>query len=173
MDEQQYDALKLENQMCFPLYAASKELIRHYAPYLEKLDLTYTQYIAMLLLWEYDTLTVKEIGDHLFLDSGTLTPLLKKLEAKGVITRARSVKDERNLNVSLTEEGRALQSKARGIPLELGKCNPLSLEETVTLYRLLYKMLGREGASQPDWAFLECDKDCPVACFRKNDGDQE
>jgi len=155
MDSTKFNLLKLENQLCFPLYAASREVIKLYKPYLDELDLTYTQYIAMMVLWEYETLTVKEIGDHLFLDSGTLTPLLKKLEAKGVITRARSVKDERNLNVSLTDEGRALQKKATHIPLEMGKCNPLSLEETVTLYRLLYKMLGREGAGRPDWAFLE------------------
>lgn len=155
MDSTKFNLLKLENQLCFPLYAASREVIKLYKPYLDELDLTYTQYIAMLLLWEHETMTVKEIGDHLFLDSGTLTPLLKKLEAKGVITRARSMKDERNLNVSLTDEGKALQEKAMHVPLEMGKCNPLSLEETVTLYRLLYKMLGREGASQPEWAFLE------------------
>lgn len=172
MDSTKCKLLSLENQICFPLYAASREIIKLYKPYLDELDLTYTQYIAMLLLWEYDTLTVKEIGDHLFLDSGTLTPLLKKLEVKGVITRIRSTKDERNLNVSLTDEGRALQSKAKGIPEELGKFNPLSLEETVTLYRLLYKLLGREGSSQPDWAFLECDNDCPVSCFKK-DGSEE
>ena len=172
MDSTNCKLLRLDNQLCFPLYAASREVIKLYKPYLDELDLTYTQYIAMLLLWEYDTLTVKEIGDHLFLDSGTLTPLLKKLEVKGVITRIRSTKDERNLNVSLTDEGRALQSKAKGIPLELGKYNPLSLEETVTLYRLLYKLLGREGSPQPDWAFLECDKDCPVSCFKK-DGSEE
>ena len=153
MDNTNCKLLSLENQICFPLYAASREIIKLYKPYLDELDLTYTQYIAMLLLWEYDTLTVKEIGDHLFLDSGTLTPLLKKLEVKGVIT----------------DVGRALQSKAKDIPRELGKYNPLSLEETVTLYRLLYKLLGREGSSQPDWAFLECDKDCPVSCFKKSE----
>ena len=172
MDSTKCKLLSLENQICFPLYAASREIIKLYKPYLDELDLTYTQYIAMLLLWEYDTLTVKEIGDHLFLDSGTLTPLLKKLEVKGVITRIRSTKDERNLNVSLTDEGRALQSKAKGIPEELGKFNPLSLAETITLYRLLYKLLGREGSPQPDWAFLECDNDCPVSCFKK-DGSEE
>ena len=155
MDSMNCDLLKLENQLCFPLYAASREVIKLYKPFLDELDLTYTQYLAMLLLWEHESLTVKELGDYLFLDSGTLTPLLKKLEAKGVITRTRSRKDERNLNVSLTDEGRALQDKAVGIPKELGKCNPLSLEETVTLYHLLYKMLGREGVNKPDWAFLE------------------
>ena len=149
------EVLLLENHLCFPLYACSRETIKLYKPYLSKLDLTYTQYIAMLLLWEYGSMTVKEIGDHLFLDSGTLTPLLKKLEAKGVITRTRSQKDERNLDVALTDAGRALQDKALSIPLSMGQYNPLSLEETVTLYNLLYKMLGREGANRPDWAFLE------------------
>ena len=169
MDSTNCKLLRLDNQLCFPLYAASREVIKLYKPYLDELDLTYTQYIAMLLLWEHETMTVKEIGDHLFLDSGTLTPLLKKLETKGVINRTRSTKDERNLNVSLTDEGRALQDKAAGIPLKLGKCNPLSLEETVTLYHLL---LGREGSSQPDWAFLECDQDCPVSCFKKSEDNE-
>ena len=159
MDNKNCNLLRLENQLCFPLYAASREVIKLYKPYLDVLDLTYTQYIAMLLLWEYDSMTVKEIGDHLFLDSGTLTPLLKKLEAKGVITRTRSQKDERNLDVALTDAGKALQEKALGIPLSMGQYNPLSLEETVTLYNLLYKMLGREGVNQPDWAFLEKSED--------------
>ena len=155
MDNKNCNLLRLENQLCFPLYAASREVIKLYKPYLDILDLTYTQYIAMLLLWEYGSMTVKEIGDHLFLDSGTLTPLLKKLEAKGVISRTRSQKDERNLDVALTDAGRALQDKALSIPLSMGQYNPLSLEETVTLYNLLYKMLGREGVNKPDWAFLE------------------
>jgi DNA-binding MarR family transcriptional regulator len=155
MDNTNFDPLKLENQLCFPLYAASREVIKLYKPFLDNLDLTYTQYIAMILLWEHRTLTVKEMGDYLFLDSGTLTPLLKKLEAKGVISRIRSQRDERNLNVSLTPEGEALREKALGIPKALGQYNPLSLEETVVLYRLLYKMLGRDGACDPEWAFLE------------------
>ena len=147
MDNLNYEPLRLENQLCFPLYAASREVIKLYNPYLEELDLTYTQYIAMLLLWEHKTLTVKEIGDHLFLDSGTLTPLLKKLEAKGIITRTRSQKDERNLNVSITPEGEALRDRALRIPGEMSSHNPLSPEETAELYRMLYKLLGREGAS--------------------------
>ena len=155
MDNVNFDPLKLENQLCFPLYAASREVIKLYKPFLDELDLTYTQYIAMLLLWEHESLTVKEMGEYLFLDSGTLTPLLKKLEAKGMITRTRSTKDERNLNVAVTNVGMAIHDKALHIPLEMGHCNPLSLEETVTLYRLLYKMLGREGLSNPEWAFLE------------------
>lgn len=155
MDTSNYDPLKLEDQLCFPLYAASREVIKLYKPFLDELDLTYTQYIAMLLLWEHKTMTVKEMGDRLFLDSGTLTPLLKKLEAKGMITRARSTKDERNLNITATKAGKALHDKALHIPVEMGKYNPLSLEETIILYRLLYKMLGRDESYSPEWAFLE------------------
>lgn len=149
------DYLKLKNQLCFPLYAASREVIKLYKPYLDELDLTYTQYIATMLLWEHKTLTVKELGDFLFLDSGTLTPLLKKLESKGLVSRARSTKDERNLNVSITEEGMALRKKALDIPLQIGQHNPLTLEETVQMYRLLYKMLGQETPEVPDWSFVE------------------
>lgn len=150
MDSLNFDPLKLENQLCFPLYAASREVIKLYKPFLDELDLTYTQYIAMLLLWEFGSMTVKEMGDLLFLDSGTLTPLLKKLEAKGVISRARSTKDERNLNVTATRAGKALRDKALRIPAEMDKYNPLSAEETVTLYRLLYKMLGQEKDGMPE-----------------------
>ncbi|MBQ9151262.1 MAG: MarR family transcriptional regulator [Clostridia bacterium] len=144
MDNSKFDSLKLENQLCFPLYAASREVIKLYKPYLDKLDLTYTQYIAMLLLWEHKTMTVKELGTYLFLDSGTLTPLLKKLEAKGMITRARSKKDERNLNVTITKVGEALRDQALHIPTEMAKCNTLNAEESLALYRLLYKLLGQE-----------------------------
>lgn len=152
MDSKKCDTLKLQNQICFPLYAASREVIKLYKPYLDELDLTYTQYIAILLLWEHKTMTVKEMGEHLFLDSGTLTPLLKKLEAKGLITRVRSTKDERNLNISITEAGEALQYKAQHMAEEMQKYNPLSQEESVELYRLLYKMLKKEGVDAPEWA---------------------
>ena len=149
------DYLRLKNQLCFPLYAASREVIKLYKPMLDELDLTYTQYIAMLLLWEHQTLTVKEIGDYLFLDSGTLTPLLKKLESKGMVDRLRSTKDERNLNVTITEAGKALRDKALQIPHNLGSYSPLTSDETVTMYRLLYKMLGQEDVELPDWSFLD------------------
>lgn len=147
-----YDYLKLKNQLCFPLYATSREVIKLYKPYLDSLDLTYTQYIAMTLLWEFDTLTVKEMGDYLFLDSGTLTPLLKKLEAKGLVTRTRSTKDERNLNVTITETGRALREKALDCPLRMEHESPLTVEESTQLYRLLYKLLGQEDVEAPDWS---------------------
>lgn len=141
MDQRDYNVLKLENQLCFPLYACSREVIKNYKPHLDKLGLTYTQYITMLVLWEHERLTVKELGAELYLDSGTLTPLLKKLEEKGLVNRKRSALDERNLIVSLTPEGQAMKEEAVGIPIELAKCVNLDREETLTLYRLLYKLL--------------------------------
>ena len=142
MNEQQYDALKLENQLCFPLYACSREIIRQYKPFLDEIDLTYTQYITMMVLWEQKSVTVKALGKCLYLDSGTLTPLLKKMEAKGLITRARSKEDERNLIVSLTETGEALREKAVQIPSHIAECTRLSPDEAITLYGILYKLLG-------------------------------
>lgn len=139
--EKKYDALKLENQLCFPLYACSREVIRQYKPYLDELDLTYTQYIAMMVLWEHGSVTVKELGQHLFLDSGTLTPLLKKLEAKGLISRRRDREDERSLIVSLTGEGEAMKDRALAVPAQTARCMRLSPEEAQELYRLLYKLL--------------------------------
>lgn len=139
---EKYDALKLSSQLCFPLYAASKEVVRLYKPHLDPLGLTYTQYIAMLALWEHDTLSVKQLGKMLLLDSGTLTPLLKKLEAAGLITRKRSNEDERNLVIRLTPKGLELRERALSIPQKLIKCLPLSKEETNTLYRLLYKTMA-------------------------------
>ena len=138
-----YDVLKLENQLCFPLYAAAKEVVGLYRPHLEPLGLTYTQYIAMMVLWEARELTLKELGGRLFLDSGTLTPVLKKLEEKGFIERKRSLEDERNLIISLTEEGEALRGAAVHVPASVGSCIPLEPEEAVQLYSLLYKLLGK------------------------------
>ena len=142
MDNSNYDTLRLENQLCFPLYAASREIIKKYKPFLDELDLTYTQYITLMLLWEHKTMRVKELGEKLYLDSGTLTPLLKKLEAKGLITRVRSTEDERNLNVTITEEGEALKERAVEIPAKIVAYTDLSMEEAKTLYRLLYKILA-------------------------------
>ena len=137
-----YDSLKLENQICFPLYAVAKETTRKYKPFLEKLDLTYTQYICMMVMWEHKQMNVKSLGEHLYLDSGTLTPLLKKLEEEGFIKRTRSKDDERNLNVEITKLGMDLRDKALMVPKEMGKCVALSKEEFETLYKILYKMLG-------------------------------
>ena len=136
-----YEQLKLENQLCFPLYACAKEIVRSYKPFLDPLDLTYTQYIAMMVLWEKKAVTVKEMGAMLHLDSGTLTPLLKKMEAKGLLIRRRSTEDERSLIVSLTEEGEALRERAVDIPAKMSQCVNLEPEEARELYRLLYKLL--------------------------------
>ena len=138
-----YDKLKLENQLCFPLYAASKEIVRHYKPFLDKLDMTYTQYITMMVMWEHKELTVKELGQYLYLDSGTLTPLLKTMEKKGWVERNRSKEDERVLNVSITVQGQALREKALCVPEQMAGCVCLEPEEAADLYKLLNKILGR------------------------------
>ena len=133
--------LLLENQLCFPLYAAARRVTNLYTPHLKPLDLTYTQYIVLLVLWERDHISVGELSERLFLDSGTLTPLLKKMEAAGRVTRTRSSKDERVVIISLTDEGRALKEKAADIPLKVGSCIPLEAEDAVELHRLLNKLL--------------------------------
>lgn len=143
MDQNKYDCLKLRNQLCFPLYACARESIKFYTPHLDKLGLTYTQYITMMVLWEYKSLTAKELGRILYLDSGTLTPLLKKLEAKNLLTRKRSEADERNLIVTVTEDGEALKDQALSIPDEMFKCVNLERSEIKEMYRMLYKMLER------------------------------
>ena len=141
MEEQNYDILKIENQLCFPLYACARETIKLYKPYLDRLDLTYTQYITMLVLWEKKSVTVKALGERLFLDSGTLTPLLKKLEGKGLVTRNRSKEDERNLIVSITEAGEQMKQEAVTIPAAMAARVKLEPEECKQLYCLLYKLL--------------------------------
>ena len=141
MAEKQYEALKLENQLCFPLYACAREVVKKYKPFLDDIDLTYTQYVTMMVLWEKPSVTSKEIGERLHLDSGTLTPVIKKLAEKGLVTRARSAEDERNLVVTLTDTGLALREKAACIPGEMGKCICLSPEDAGTLYRILYQLL--------------------------------
>ena len=140
-----YDALKLENQLCFPLYACSREIIRKYRPFLTALDLTYTQYIAMLVFWEERSISVKELGEKLHLDSGTLTPVLKSLEAKGYVQRHRSSEDERVLIVELTDAGEALREKAVDVPFRIGSCIKLSPDDAAALYRILYTILDSEA----------------------------
>lgn len=137
-----YDALKLENQLCFPLYAASREVIKRYHPYLTGLGLTYTQYIAMMVLWAEREVSVKELGQKLFLDSGTLTPVLKSLEEKGYVKRRRSSEDERVLIVEITEAGESLKEQAVSIPEKIAGCVRLDSEEAMQLYKLLYKVLA-------------------------------
>lgn len=141
MTRQENSILKLENQICFPLYAASRDVIKRYKPYLDDMGLTFTQYITMIVLWEEKTVTVKELGKRLYLDSGTLTPLLKKMEAKGLITRKRSFEDERNLIVTVTEEGERLKEMADGVPEKILAGSEISLEEAVTLRALLLNII--------------------------------
>ncbi|MBQ6781347.1 MAG: MarR family transcriptional regulator [Treponema sp.] len=140
--EQNYEALKLENQLCFPLYAASREILRKYTPLLRELNLTYTQYIVMLVMWEHTSLSVGEISRLLYLDSGTLSPLLKSMEEKGLIVRERGKKDERVVTISITEAGKNLREQAVSVPSQMGKCINLSPDEAKLLYGMLYKLLG-------------------------------
>ena len=138
-----YDSLKLSNQLCFPLYACSKEVVRKYKPFLDKIDLTYTQYITMMVMWEHKTISVKALGEYLYLDSGTLTPVLKTLEKKNYVKRTRSTTDERFLDVSVTSEGLELREKALEIPVKMGECMSLTLEEAGQLYTILHKLLTK------------------------------
>ena len=137
-----YDCIKLENQLCFPLYVCSKEIVRHYKPFLDEIGLTYTQYITMMALWERGCVNVSQLGECLYLDSGTLTPVLKTLEAKGLVIRKRSEEDERSVNVEATEPGMALREQAITIPPRRGACVNLSPEEAAELYRILHKIIG-------------------------------
>ena len=142
MVQEEYDALRLENQLCFPLYACAREVVKKYKPFLDDIDLTYTQYVTMMVLWEKPQVTSKEIGERLHLDSGTLTPVIKKLEEKGLCTRRRAPEDERNLAVSLTDAGLALRDKAACIPGQMGRCIRLDPEDAKALHRILYQLLG-------------------------------
>lgn len=141
------DMLLLDNQLCFPLYAAAKEVVRRYTPFLAPFDLTYTQYIAMMVLWEKKTVSVNELGKQLMLDSGTLTPLLRKLEDKKYLLREKSAKDGRRLIVSLTPEGASLKGKMVVVPQKMGTCVHLSSEEATELKRLLKKVTDNILAS--------------------------
>lgn len=144
MEELQMDscgALKLNNQVCFPLYACAKELVRQYGPFLKELNLTYTQYLVMMVLWEKETVSSRELAECLHLDYGTLTPVLKRLDQAGYLKRARAAEDERLLTLNLTEAGRQLRERALGIPPAIAACMGLSAEEFGTLYTLCYKAL--------------------------------
>ncbi len=140
--DKEYEGLKLKNQICFPLYAASREVIKQYRPFLDELNLTYTQYIAMMVFWEEKKISVKDLGKKLFLDSGTLTPVLKSLEAKGFISRSRSSEDERVLIAEITDEGEALREQAKSVPENVAGCVKLEPNEAMQLYQLLYKLLA-------------------------------
>lgn len=139
--DKEYERLKLKNQICFPLYAASREVIKQYRPYLDALNLTYTQYIAMMVFWEEKKISVKELGKKLFLDSGTLTPVLKSLETKCFIKRTRSAEDERVLIAEITDEGEKLREQAKYVPESVAGCVKLEPDEAMKLYELLYKIL--------------------------------
>ena len=148
MAQDKYDALKLDNQLCFPLYACAREVTKQYKPFLDEIGLTYTQYITMMVLWEHGQITSKALGDKLFLDSGTLTPLLKKLEEKGLVTRSRCPEDERNLMVALTDAGRALREPAADIHGRMAGCIPLDPADAMTLYKILHKILDTTTDAQ-------------------------
>ena len=137
-----YDSLKLDNQICFPLYACAKEVVRQYRKPLEELNLTYTQYIVMMVFWEHGEMTEKELGDHVKLDSGTLAPLLKRLEKQGLVNRKRPEYNENTLLINLTEEGKTLKDDALSIPEKMKNCTGLSMEECFILRELLDKALA-------------------------------
>ena len=140
------DPLLLENQLCFPLYAAAKEVVRCYRPFLDPLGLTYTQYNAMMALWEHKVLTINQLGKLLYLDSGTLTPMLKKMEQAGLLVRRRSETDERSVVINLTPKGEALREQAVNIPDEMAQYVKLNANDTIQLYHLLHRLLGNHNA---------------------------
>lgn len=145
---QQYEQLLLRNQICFPLYACGRKIVGAYTPYLKPLGLTYTQYIVLMVLWEHRSVNVGQLGATLLLDGGTLTPLLKRMEQAGLVTRARSVEDERVTIVTITKKGEALKEKCKDIPLAMSQENDrLTDKEQAELYRILYKLLGEGGKS--------------------------
>ena len=152
MEYDYHEAMKLVNQLCFPLYAAARHVTGLYTPVLKPLGLTYTQYIVFLVLWEKDGLTVGEISEKLLLDNGTLSPLLKKMEQAGYVRRERSREDERVVVITLTEAGRALQEKAKDVPAKVAGCIDLPPEKAQALYGLLYELLenqkNKEGAKR-------------------------
>jgi DNA-binding MarR family transcriptional regulator len=144
-NNESYDMLKLKNQLCFPLYACAREVVKMYKPFLDKLGLTYTQYIAMMVLWEQKSVSIKTLGRQLYLDSGTLTPLLKRMESDGLVSRERDPADERSVIVTLTDKGERLREQAVQIPAQVAQCLPLALNEAKQLYDLLYKVLEKPG----------------------------
>ena len=144
------DPLKLDSMLCFAVYAAGHAFTRFYKPRLDALGLTYPQYLVFLVLWEQDGLTVKALGEKLFLDSGTITPLVKRLEARGLLRRQRDDEDERQVRIFLTPEGRALRAKALAVPLAVGKALGGQAEEAAELRRSLQLLRERLDASDQD-----------------------
>lgn len=143
MESNRYASLRLENQLCFPLYACAKEVVRRYKPFLDKLDLTYTQYLAMMAMWEYEEMTVTDLGRALYLDSGTMTPLIKKLVQKGFVERRKKSGDERTVLITITEKGRHLQEEALSVPQQMQACIAIPQEEAMQLYQSLHKLLSQ------------------------------
>ncbi len=139
------ESMKLANQLCFPLYAAARNVTSLYTPWLKPLGLTYTQYVVFLVLWEKDGLSVTEIGGKLMLDNGTLSPLLKKMEQAGYVERHRCREDDRVVEITLTEAGKALQEKAKDVPFKVADCIDLPAEKAQQLYALLYELLENQG----------------------------
>lgn len=137
------DQLHLNEQVCFPVYVFAKEIINQYRPLLEALDLTYPQYLVMMVLWEEEVQTVNQLGEKLKLDSGTLTPLLKRMELKAFISRDRSRVDERIVNISLTEKGKELKEKASCIPTQLMESMNVSMEDLTSLKNIITKILNK------------------------------
>ena len=152
MDYDYREAMKLDHQLCFPLYAAARNVIGLYTPHLKPLGLTYTQYIVFLVLWEKDGITVGELCERLMLDNGTISPLLKKMQQAGYIEKRRSKGDDRVVEITLTEEGRALQEKAKDIPVKVAGCIDLPAEKAQTLYSLLYELLEDQRLSENEHA---------------------
>ena len=144
---EQFDPLALENQLCFPLYACARKVVGMYTPFFKPLGITYTQYIVFMALWQRDGVSVRELGERLYLDSGTLTPVLKKMEAAGYVRREHSREDERVTRIFLTDAGRSMREKCEQIPVQLGRCVPLNAEEAQTLHRLLYQLLETDACS--------------------------
>ncbi len=142
---QKYEQLLLKNQLCFPLYACSRKIVGRYTPYLKPLGLTYTQYIVLMVLWEHESMNVGQLGETLFLDAGTLTPLLKRLEKAEYVTRERSKEDERVTLIKITPEGEKLKEQCKDIPTKIAsKGSALTGEDAAELYRLLYLFLSDE-----------------------------
>ena len=136
-----YEQLKIENQLCFPLYASARKIVNLYTPHLKKLGVTYTQYIALMILWDKKEVTVGDLCEKLYLDTGTITPLLKKLQEQGLVEKTRNTEDERGVVIKITDAGMELREKAKEIPGCVGGCVPFTQEEAVLLYKLLYKIL--------------------------------
>ncbi len=148
MEYDYHEAMKLANQLCFPLYAAARNITGLYTPWLKPLGLTYTQYIVFLVLWEKDGLSVTQIGEKLMLDNGTLSPLLKKMEQAGYVERRRSREDDRVVRITLTEKGRALQERAKEVPRRVAGCVDLPPEKARMLYALLYELLENQKTTE-------------------------